>query len=161
MGNPTRVDKEEAAFRAAHPRQKIRAAFYAMTGEMPKDVAPGDHATARRVVHKLMLARERCAPLTSQEHATISNLIKLWRDRAEGKSIRFEVMGTKRGAPDSRQKDRMIRLGWQPRPNHSAPSNPAKGTCAYCKGTFYKNRSDQIFCGRACRQTHNNNARGG
>lgn len=151
---------DDDRLRQAH-RRRLSAAYFAFTGPLPLRVAPADHDAARAVVLKLELARIQAHPLTGSELTRLKSLIAKWRRRAEGKDPRFEVMGTRSGAPNVHQRDRMLRLGWSSKwetikkyevtRTRSKERRPPR-MCIGCRAIIFEPvRKDQRYCSSLCR----------
>lgn len=143
----------DAAYKAAHHQQSIRAAFYWYTGEAPS-CGPGDLGKAKEYLQRLVEARNRCAPLTPSEHTRLTKLIQKWTLRAAGKDIRFMVMGTSRGAPTAQQKHRMQQLGWHSTHVPTWKEPLKKKPCQHCRKFFLPTRVDKKFCTDWCRSKY-------
>lgn len=140
--------------RATGREVNLPAAFYAWTGTIPMNVSPGDINTAIRVVRMLCYARAMCRgdfALTRNEHTRLGGLITKWEKRAQGKDVRFNIMGTRSGRPNSEQQSRMEKFGW------TSSHEPVKSLkvynkqCSECGGDFESHRKDKQYCQPLCR----------
>jgi ribosomal protein S27AE len=135
---------------------QLPASFYAFTGELPTNVAPGDFMTARSVVKRLKIARAKCVgpfALTRNEHSRLTSLIQKWEQRANGKDPRFNVMGTQLGRPNTEQEAKMVKQGWE---SKHITRNPVvyNRTCKECGDTFTANRKDKQICSPLCKSRY-------
>ena len=103
-----RADREERQALGITPKdygKRWKATFRTITGDCP-ECYPGDHATAESYWHRIRQAISK-GGWSPSEWSALYKLEKVWGDRAHGRDVWFEVMGTRRGRPDSEQQARI------------------------------------------------------